>query len=80
MEKETMPEIAQQLESLRRIAEFSARTRGHQLAGWKNSQYSSTAVCDKCGRAVTVHVSLFEPDIEGAALSAECDAIAAEAA
>ena len=69
-----MTEIAEQLDILRRIAEFSARARGHQLAAWRNNQYSATAVCARCGRAVIVHLSLFEPDIEGAALSTECDA------
>jgi hypothetical protein len=67
-------QIASQLDALRRIAEFSAKARGHQLSTWQISEYSARAVCTKCGGGVSVHVSLMQPDIDGAALDGECGA------
>jgi len=69
-----MTGLAHQLEILQRIAAFSAQAHGHELAAWQTSEFSATAACSKCRRAVTVHVSLLQPDIEGSALNAECGA------
>ena len=65
---------AHQLEVLQRIAAFSAQVHGHELAAWRICEFSATAACAKCPCTVTVHVSLFQPDIEGSALNAECGA------
>jgi len=69
-----MKEFAHQLETLQRIAAFSAQAHGHELGAWRICEFSATAACSKCRRTVTVHISLFQPDIEGTALNAECGA------
>lgn len=71
---QTMTGIAHQIEVLQRIAEFSAQAHGHSLNPWRTSEYSATAACSSCGSTVTVYVSLLQPDMEGSALSAGCDA------
>lgn len=63
-----------QLDVLVRVAVFSAALRGHELTGWQESADSATAVCAKCNSSVTVHLSLFEPTIDGLALEVECQA------
>ena len=75
-----MSGLSQQLEVLQRIAAFSARLRGHQLAAWEVRDYSARAICSVCGREVAVYISLLEPDIGGDALSEDCGETAAEAA
>ena len=69
-----MTGIARQLDILKRIAEFSAQAHGHSLSAWRTGEYSATAACAKCGRTVTIYVSLLQPGIEGTALDAECGA------
>lgn len=71
---QTMTGIAHQIEVLQRIAEFSAQAHGHSLNSWRTSDYSATSACSRCGSTVTVYLSLLQPDMEGSALSAECDA------
>lgn len=71
-----MSGIAHQLEILRRMAAFSAQAYGHEIGAWRIREFSATAACAKCRRTVTVRASLFQPDIEGPALNAECAAAA----
>ncbi len=61
-----------QLNALVKIAEFSAAVRGHRLTGWVESADSATAICATCNSEVTVHLSLFEPVMDGLALGVDC--------
>jgi hypothetical protein len=63
-----------QSDALVRVAAFSAALRGHQLTGWVESADSATAVCARCNSSITVHRSLFEPNMDGIALELECRA------
>ncbi len=53
---------------LQRIAEFSARLRGHELGTWHTEKYSATAACSKCGCTMIIYTSLLQPEIDGTAL------------
>jgi hypothetical protein len=61
-----------QFEILKRIAVFSARLRGHELTTWCMESNSATAVCSKCGRAITVYASMWQPEMDGAVLDELC--------
>lgn len=61
-----------QLDALLRIATFSAALRGHRLTGWVESAESAAAMCAACNSEVTVHLSLFEPVMDGLALGVDC--------
>jgi hypothetical protein len=63
-----------QLDALERIAAFAAKIRGHELIGWERSQDSATATCAICRRTVTVYRSLVQPEMQGGAIEAECQA------
>lgn len=63
---------------LRHIAVFSARLRGHELTTWRMASNSATAVCSKCGRAITVYASLMQPEMDGAVLDELCGEIGAK--
>jgi hypothetical protein len=69
-----MSVLGDQLANLQRIAAFSAGLRGHQLGLWWSCEDSATACCSKCGRSVTVYVSLMLPDMDGTALAEDCNA------
>ena len=65
--------IPNQWDVLERIATFSAKVRGHRLAGWKRSPHSSTAACAACSRTVTVYRSVLQPEMQGDALESKCE-------
>jgi hypothetical protein len=60
-----------QMTALQRIAEFSARVRGHQPNGWWTLEGSATSRCATCERSVGVYRSLAQPEMDGAALFPE---------
>jgi len=59
--------------ALQRIAEFSARVRGHQPSGWWTLEGSATSRCATCERSIAVYRSLAQPEMDGAALAVECE-------
>jgi len=75
-----MNSMTDQLASLQRIADFSARLRGHNPGAWRASEDSAVASCIHCGRELRIYCSLIEPDIDGSALEDYCVPRAAEAA
>ena len=66
--------IADQLIALQRIAQFSAKVRGHELGPWRATEVSAQSNCTHCGEPLRVYVSLIQPEMDGAALEGECPA------
>lgn len=75
-----MNSMTDQLAALQRIADFSARLRGHEPGLWRASEDSAVANCIHCGRELRIYSSLMQPDIDGSILEDTCVSRAAEAA
>ena len=72
--------MSEQLTALQRIAVFSARLRGHELATWTAGEACASARCIRCGAEVRVYLSLIQPEMDGAALDCLCGEGAAKQA
>lgn len=67
--------MSDQIAVLQRIAAFSAKVRGHVLGKWRAGDGIAAATCIQCGREVRVYRSVIEPEMDGEALDAECEAV-----
>jgi len=67
-----MSSIAGQLAALKRIAEFSARLRGHELGEWHTGEGFAQASCIRCRAELRVYHSVIQPEMDGTALESLC--------